>query len=284
MDWDVFISHASEDKEAIARPLAKQLQGRGIKVWFDEFTLTVGDSLRQSIDAGLARSRFGIVIISPAFLQKAWPQRELDGLVAREIAGVKVILPVWHKVDIDDVRTFSPTLADRLSASSGEGLEKLTDRLLEAINKGAPALANLAKPKPHLAHSVPLALAGRAKVYCIRCGATPGTSSKCPNYSSHDFAKLDAAGVYCIRCGATPGVASKCPHYSSHDFAKLDAAGVYCIRCGATPGVASECPHYSSHDFAKLNSAADVYCIRCGATPGVASECPNYSSHDFVKA
>jgi len=70
------------------------LRARGIRVWFDAFTLTVGDSLRRSIDDGLAKSRYGIVVVSPSFLQKQWPQRELDGLVARESAGVKVILPV----------------------------------------------------------------------------------------------------------------------------------------------------------------------------------------------
>jgi hypothetical protein len=70
MEWDVFISHASEDKDDFVRPLADHLQQSGLRVWFDEFTLTVGDSLRQSIDRGLAKSRFGIVVISPSFLQK----------------------------------------------------------------------------------------------------------------------------------------------------------------------------------------------------------------------
>jgi hypothetical protein len=52
MDWDAFISHASEDKDQIARPLYLQLQELGLRIWFDEFTLTVGDSLRRSIDKG----------------------------------------------------------------------------------------------------------------------------------------------------------------------------------------------------------------------------------------
>jgi hypothetical protein len=97
--WDVFISHASEDKEAFVRPLARGLAERGVTVWFDEFTLAIGDSLRRSIDQGLARSRFGVVVISKNFLHKEWPQKELDGLVAREINGIKVILPVWHQID-----------------------------------------------------------------------------------------------------------------------------------------------------------------------------------------
>jgi hypothetical protein len=108
-----------------------------LKVWFDEFTLTIGDSLRRSIDRGLAHSLFGIVVISPDFLRKEWPQKELDGLVARESGGVKVILPVWHKVTADDIRTYSPTLADRLAANSEKGLDHVVEQLVRAIGHGS---------------------------------------------------------------------------------------------------------------------------------------------------
>jgi hypothetical protein len=132
--WDAFLSHASEDKEVFARPLAEALQGRGISVWFDDMTLRVGDSLRRKIDEGLSQSRYGIVLISPAFLQKEWPQRELDGLTAREVDGEKVILPVWHNVDAPTLRNYSPTLADRIATNSAKGLEKVVDDLLLAIH------------------------------------------------------------------------------------------------------------------------------------------------------
>jgi TIR domain len=137
-EWDAFISHASEDKEQFARPLAGHLQQHGLRIWFDEFTLTVGDSLRRSIDRGLAKSRFGIVVISPNFLHKEWPQRELDGLVAREIEGVKVILPVWHNIGAAQIRAYSPTLADRIAASSENGLDYVVDQLLRAIRRDSP--------------------------------------------------------------------------------------------------------------------------------------------------
>lgn len=111
--YDVFISHASEDKADVARPLAELLVKRGLKVWYDEFALTIGDSLRRSIDRGLASSRFGLIILSPDFFRKEWPQAELDGLVSKQRAsGGKVILPVWHRVTKDDVLAASPTLAD----------------------------------------------------------------------------------------------------------------------------------------------------------------------------
>jgi hypothetical protein len=123
--YDAFIAHASEDKEEIARPTANLLKGQELKIWYDEFTLRVGDSLRRSIDKGLTNSRFGIVILSPSFFNKEWPQRELDGLTAREVDGKKVILPIWHKVTYKDVVGYSPTLADRVAAKTADGLPKV---------------------------------------------------------------------------------------------------------------------------------------------------------------
>lgn len=131
--WDVFISHASEDKEEIARPLADALTSKGLKVWYDDFSLRVGDSLRQAIDKGLARSRFGVVILSRHFFEKHWPQQELNGLATREVNGQKVILPVWHKVIFEEVRDYSPTLADRLAVRTELGLSEVVKRILNAM-------------------------------------------------------------------------------------------------------------------------------------------------------
>ena len=91
---------------------------------------------RRSIDCGLAQSRFGIVVLSEAFFQKHWPQLELDGLVARESAGVKVILPIWHEIDESRVRIHSPMLADRVAVSSAKGLEHVVQQLLQVIKPG----------------------------------------------------------------------------------------------------------------------------------------------------
>lgn len=121
--WDLFICHASEDKEQIAEPLAKGLADKGYTVWYDKFELKIGDSLRRSIERGLAGSRYGLVILSPNFFAKKWPPAELDGLTAREDAGRKVILPVWHKVDQQYVRRFSPMLADKYAASTSKGID-----------------------------------------------------------------------------------------------------------------------------------------------------------------
>jgi predicted nucleotide-binding protein len=132
--FDVFISHATEDKATVAAPLARALSEQGFRVWIDEFSLMVGDSLRHSIDKGLSEARFGIVILSPDFLRKEWPKRELDALLARETgAGQPVVLPVWHNVSFEEVRRFSPLLADRLAVSTSQGIGTVAKAIAEAI-------------------------------------------------------------------------------------------------------------------------------------------------------
>ncbi|MGB3142526.1 MAG: toll/interleukin-1 receptor domain-containing protein, partial [Maribacter sp.] len=89
-----------------------------IKVWYDEFELKLGDSLRRSIDKGLINSKYGIVVLSTSFFKRNWTQYELDGFVNREMNGMKVILPIWHKVSKDEVQKFSPSLADKVALNS----------------------------------------------------------------------------------------------------------------------------------------------------------------------
>jgi serine/threonine protein kinase len=132
--FDVFLSHASEDKTAIARPLYEALQAEGVTVWFDEAVLKMGDSLSVKIDEGLAKCPHGVVIISPSFLAKRWPQKELAGLVAREMIGGKsVILPIWHDIDEAVLAQHSPTLADRVAGRSSDGISALVRMILDVI-------------------------------------------------------------------------------------------------------------------------------------------------------
>ena len=134
MLYDIFICHASEDKELFVRPLAEALRHQHVEVWYDEFTLSVGDSLRQAIDRGLRDSRFGIVVLSTAFFAKNWPQYELDGLVQRELAGAdKVILPIWLDITHADVARYSPTLAGRVAALAGHDLAKVVTAILHVV-------------------------------------------------------------------------------------------------------------------------------------------------------
>ena len=109
---DIFISHASEDKGVIVRPLAIILERLSIRVWYDEFSLQLGDSLIASIDKGLHESKYGLVVVSNAFLSKGWTDYEYRSLMTREIDGERVILPLWYDVTKEDVKNYSLYLAD----------------------------------------------------------------------------------------------------------------------------------------------------------------------------
>jgi tetratricopeptide (TPR) repeat protein len=128
----IFLSHASEDK-GFVKSLAEELR-KQYKVWYDEFELTVGDSLLQKINEGLSSCDYGVVVLSPVFFKKKWPQAELDGLFAVENSTRKVILPVWKDLTAEDVRRFSPILAGRLGVSTSDGIDKVVMELRRAIS------------------------------------------------------------------------------------------------------------------------------------------------------
>jgi hypothetical protein len=133
--WDFFISHASEDKDIIVRPLFEKLTQAGYKVWYDEFTLLLGDSLRQSIEKGLAESTYGIVILSHSFFSKDWPQKELNALFSRELDSGKVILPVWHRINRQDVLRYAPLIADKLAVQTEKGLDYLVEEIQRVLKR-----------------------------------------------------------------------------------------------------------------------------------------------------
>ena len=146
MQWDAFICHASEDKDTFVRQMANALMSQGARIWYDEFTLRIGDSLRRSIDKGLAKSRYGIVVLSHAFFAKEWPQKELDGLVVRERNGQQVILPVWLNVSLEDVAGYSLPLADRVAAKASEGLDRVVAQLLSILRPNPLKQDDMNKP------------------------------------------------------------------------------------------------------------------------------------------
>lgn len=132
--YDVFISHAAEDKDAVVRPLANALHDAGLRVWFDDFQLRIGDSLRRRIDEGVANSRFGIVVLSQAFFGKGWTNYELDGLVTRTLTGEQILLPIWHNISKQEVISYSPSLADKLARNtSTHTIEEIAAEIVEVI-------------------------------------------------------------------------------------------------------------------------------------------------------
>lgn len=133
--WDVFISHASEDKATVARPLRDALSALGVTVWLDEAQMRIGHSLRRKIDEGIRASRFGIVILSEPFFGKGWTNHELDGLVTRSVAGEQSLLPIWHDLSGDDVRRYSPSLADKVAMSTGDhSIEEIAQQIADVVH------------------------------------------------------------------------------------------------------------------------------------------------------
>ena len=132
--FDVFISHTSWDKEDVVRPLATSLCEAGLSVWYDEFELRIGDSLRRKINRGLTNSRFGVAVLSRAFFGRGWPEYELDGLVTRTVAGEQVLLPIWHNVTKSEVMDYSPSLADRVARSTAtHTVEEIAAAIVDVI-------------------------------------------------------------------------------------------------------------------------------------------------------
>ena len=112
-EYDAFMSHASEDKESVARPLTEALEARGLRVWFDNQEIRIGDSIRQKIEEGLAQSRYGVVILSKPFISKFWTNFELDGLIER-------VLPVWHEIEREEIANRFPALAGIAALNTSE--------------------------------------------------------------------------------------------------------------------------------------------------------------------
>jgi hypothetical protein len=136
--WDVFISHASEDKATVARPLRDALAALGITVWLDEAQMRIGHSLRRKIDEGIRSSRFGVVILSEPFFGKGWTNHELDGLVTRTVAGEQSLLPIWHELTAADVMAYSPSLADKVAMSTDQySIDEIAEQIAEVVNDAA---------------------------------------------------------------------------------------------------------------------------------------------------
>jgi|GEM_PF-5764578 len=132
----LFICHASEDKDDFVRLLATELR-RKHEVWYDEWVLVVGDSLLQKINEGLRTCDFAVVVLSPSFFKKKWPQNELGGLLALEQETRKIILPVWKDLSAEQVSFHSAIIAGRMAAQASEGPEKVAHALQIAIDSSS---------------------------------------------------------------------------------------------------------------------------------------------------
>lgn len=138
-EYDVFVSHAWEDKESFVEEFVAELEKLGLRVWYDKNQMKLGDSMRQKIDMGLKKSRFGIVVLSPAYIKdgKYWTKTELDGLFQLESINGKTIIPIWHNLQKKEVMAYSPTIAGRLAASTAISTpEEIAKQIKELFEEG----------------------------------------------------------------------------------------------------------------------------------------------------
>lgn len=134
-EYDVFVSHSTEDKESFANEFVQLLQNDfGLKVWYDAISIKWGDSIRSEIDKGLKKSKFGVVILSRSYISKYWTNYELEGLFQRESNGGKLILPIWHNITKQEVQNFSPSLAGKMAMNTAFMTPKeIAEKLYELL-------------------------------------------------------------------------------------------------------------------------------------------------------
>lgn len=137
-EYDVFVSHAWEDKEDFVEEFVQELRKLEIKVWYDTSRIKWGDSMRAKIDDGLRKSRFGVAVLSPNYIAdgKYWTKAELDGLFQLESVNGKTLLPIWHKLTKKEVMDYSPIIASKLAMNTASMTAKeIAENLLELLKE-----------------------------------------------------------------------------------------------------------------------------------------------------
>ncbi|MEM6631658.1 MAG: toll/interleukin-1 receptor domain-containing protein [Bacteroidota bacterium] len=137
-EYDAFVSFANEDKESFANPLVSALKRQGFTIWYSGHELTLGDSIMESVNTGLSKSRYGIVILSQSYLGKEWPISELHALFAKQTnSAKKIILPIWHKISYKLILEKSPLIADKFAIDSQKGLDKVIKAISQILRPGS---------------------------------------------------------------------------------------------------------------------------------------------------
>jgi hypothetical protein len=132
-EYDAFLSHAVEDKAAIANELNDALGKRDLKIWYSGQELGVGDSIINKINEGLRRSRFGIIIVSPTYMTKLWALTELNHFLHTSAGNDRVILPVFLNITSEELAPKIPMLADIFGLRAEKGVDVVADSLCQAI-------------------------------------------------------------------------------------------------------------------------------------------------------
>lgn len=136
--FDLFLCHAWDDRKGAAKELCDKLTAKNVSVWFSEKDLPLGSSMLREIDKGLAKSRAGIVLVTPNFLKRienaGVADKELSALLAKD-----KLIPIVHNTTYDALRDVSPLLGSRSGLDTNEDsmdeiAEKLAELFVEDVN------------------------------------------------------------------------------------------------------------------------------------------------------
>lgn len=131
---DIFLCHAWDDRKESAKDLYDLLRSKGVSVWFSENDIPLGTNFLREIDKGLAKSKIGIVLVTPNFLKRVQSEgvadKELSALLARD-----QLVPIIHNTTFEDLRDVSPLLGSRNGLSTTEeSMEIIAEKLAELVS------------------------------------------------------------------------------------------------------------------------------------------------------
>lgn len=135
IEYDVFLSHSSLDKDVFVSEFSEKLSEKGFKVFEDVKVFKVGQSQTDMMNMGILNSRFGVVFLSANFIQSGWSDYEFKSFLNREINEKKmIILPIWHEVTDDQVRQYNPYLVDKFALKTEEfTMDEIVEHISDVI-------------------------------------------------------------------------------------------------------------------------------------------------------
>lgn len=137
IEFDVFLSHSSLDKEEYVSELSNKLTNKGLKVFEDEKVFEIGQSQTQMMNMGILNSRFVVVFLSRNFIESGWSKYEFISFLNREINEDNIIiLPIWHEISIEEVREYNPYLVDKHALSTSKcSIDEMVEKISAVVEK-----------------------------------------------------------------------------------------------------------------------------------------------------
>jgi len=136
IEFDVFLSHSSLDKETFVTELSEKLSEKGLNVFEDVKVFKIGQSQTDMMNMGILNSRFVVVFLSPNFIKSGWSDYEFKSFLNREINEKRIIiLPIWHNVSVEEVRQYNPYLVDKFALSTNKfNIDEIVEHIFDVVS------------------------------------------------------------------------------------------------------------------------------------------------------